>query len=82
MFKVSHQFMFRFSLFGQSDQKQKKSAVQAFLNFRGFNFRDFRFTAVYNFILFSSPLVLLSNLDLRVFRHIFFTCPHINSTVI
>ena len=35
--------------------------LQAFLDFPGFNFRDFRFTAVYNSILFSSPLVL-SNL--------------------
>ena len=41
--------------------------IQAFLDFRGFDFRDFRFTAVYNSILFSSPLVLLSNLDLRGF---------------
>ena len=41
--------------------------VQAFLDFRGFNFLDLRFTAVYNSILFSSPLVLLSNLNLRGF---------------
>ena len=27
MFKVSHQFFFRFSLFGQSEEKQKKLAV-------------------------------------------------------
>ena len=27
MFKVSHQFIFRFSLFGQSDKELKKSAV-------------------------------------------------------
>ena len=27
MFKASHQFMFRFSLFGESDKKTKKSAV-------------------------------------------------------
>jgi len=33
------------------------------LYFRGFNFRDFQFTAVYNYILFSSPLVLLFYLD-------------------
>ena len=54
--------------------------VQAFLDFHGFDFRDFRFTAVYNSILFSSLLVLLSNLDLRdfCFRG-FFWCPHINS---
>ena len=53
-------------------------AVQAFLDFRGFDFRDFRFTAVYNSILFSSPLVLLSNLDLRgfCFRGFLFVSPH------
>ena len=39
-----------------------KKAIQAFLNFRGLDFRNFRFTAVYISILFSSPLVLLSNL--------------------
>jgi hypothetical protein len=33
------------------------------LYFRGFNFRDFQFTAVNNYILFSSPLVLLFYLD-------------------
>ena len=54
--------------------------VQAFLDFRGFNFRDFQFKAVYNSILFSSPLVLLSNLDLCCFCFpCFFMCPHINS---
>ena len=53
--------------------------IQAFLDFHGFNFRDFQFNAVYNSILFSSPLVLLSNLDLRGFRFPpFFLCPHIN----
>ena len=42
--------------------------------FRGFDFRDFRFTAVYNSIIFSSPLLLLSNLDLRGFCfHVFFS---------
>jgi hypothetical protein len=41
--------------------------LQAFLDFRGFDFRDFRFTAVYNSILFSSPLVLLRNLTLLGF---------------
>ena len=30
--------------------------VQAFLNFRGLDFRDFQYNAVYNSILFSSPL--------------------------
>ena len=52
--------------------------VQAFLNFRGFDFRNFRFTAVYNSILFSSPLVLLSNLDLRgfCFPLFFYVSPH------
>ena len=52
--------------------------VQAFLDFRGFDFRDFQFNAVYNSILFSSPLVLLSNLDLRGFCFPVFLCvsPH------
>ena len=54
------------------------NTIQAFLNFRGFDFLDFRFNAVYNSILFSSPLVLLSNLNLR-FCFRFFLCPHINS---
>ena len=31
-----------------------KNCIQAFLDFRGFNFRGFQFTAVYNSILFSS----------------------------
>ena len=38
-----------------------------FLDFCGFNFRDFGFTTVYNSILFSSPLVLLGHHDLRGF---------------
>ena len=52
--------------------------VQAFLDFSGFNFRNFWFTAVYNYILFSSPLVLLSNLDLcgYCFRSFFLESPH------
>ena len=56
-------------------------AIQAFLDFLGFDFCDFRFTAVYNSILFSSPLVLLSKLDLRGFYAfaVLFLCPHINS---
>ena len=33
-----------------------KFMVQAFLDFRDFDFRNFRFSAVYNSILFSSPL--------------------------
>ena len=41
--------------------------IQAFLDFRGFDLHDFPFTAIYNSILFSSPLVLLSNLALRSF---------------
>ena len=49
--------------------------IQAFLDFRGLDFCDFWFSAVYNSILFSSPLVLLSNLDLRGFCfHVFFMC--------
>ena len=54
--------------------------VQAFLNFLSFDFGDFQFNKVYNSILFSSLLVLLSNLDLRGFRFPqFFMGPHINS---
>ena len=50
--------------------------VQAFLDFHGFDFCDFWFTAVYNSTLFSSPLVLLSNLNLRSFYfHWFFYVP-------
>ena len=47
--------------------------IQAFLDFR-----NFQFNAVYNSILFSSPLVLLSNLDLRGFFycHFIFVSPH------
>ena len=54
--------------------------IQAFLDFRGFDFRDFGFNVVYNSILFSSPSVLLSNLDFSgfCFRG-FILCPHINS---
>ena len=42
--------------------------VQAFLNFRSFNFRNFRFNAVYDSIHLSSPLVLLSNLGFCILR--------------
>jgi hypothetical protein len=57
-----------------------KLLIQAFLDFRGFDFLDFQFNTVYNSILFSSPLVLLSDLDLRGFHfRIFFSMfPHIN----
>ena len=48
--------------------------IQAFLDFCGFDFRGFRFTAVYNSILFFSPLVLLSNLDLWSFCFCIFLC--------
>ena len=44
-----------------------KICLQAFLDFRGLDFGNFWFTSVYNSILFSSPLVLLSNLNLRCF---------------
>jgi hypothetical protein len=55
---------------------QRQICVQAFLDFRAFDFRNFRFTTVYNSILFSYP----SYLDLRgfFFRN-FFVSPHINS---
>ena len=51
--------------------------IQAFLNFRGFDFRNFQFNVVYDSILFFYPLVLLSNLDLWGFRFRLFFCPHI-----
>ena len=41
--------------------------LQAFLAFGGFDYFDFGFNVVYNFILFSSLLVLISNLDVRIF---------------
>ena len=52
--------------------------IQAFLDFRGFDFCDFPFNAVYNSILFSSPLVLLSDLDLcgLWFCGFIFVSPH------
>ena len=51
---------------------------EAFLDFRGFDFRNFQFTGVYDSILFSSLLVLLSNLDLRgfCFRSSLCVSPH------
>jgi len=69
------------SILGTNELKIRKKALQAFLDFRGFNFRDFLFNLVYNFIVFFSPLVLLlSNLDLWGFRlPQFFICPLINS---
>ena len=48
--------------------------VQAFLDFRGFDFRNFRFNTVYNSILFSFPLVPLNNLDLCGFCFRVFLC--------
>ena len=54
--------------------------IQAFLDFLSFDFCDFRFNAVYNSILFCSPSILLSNLDLCDLRPpLFSMCPHINS---
>ena len=54
--------------------------IQVFLDFRAFDFCNFRFNGVYNSILFFSPLVLLSNFDLHSFPFcIFLMCPHINS---
>ena len=54
--------------------------LQVFLDFRSFDICNFQFTAVYNSIIFSSSLVLLSNFDLRGFYfRIFCMCPDINS---
>ena len=50
------------------------------MNFPVFDIRNFRFTAVYDSILFSSPLVQLSNHDFRGFASaVFLLYPHINS---
>ena len=52
-----------------------KIELQAFLNFYCFYFHNFLFNTVYDTILFSSLLVLLSNLDLRgLCIHRFFLC--------
>ena len=58
-----------------------KNTVQAFLDFRGFDVHDFQFNAVYNSILFSSPLVQLSHLDLRDFllTRFFFCVPKLTA---
>ena len=55
--------------------------TNSFLDFCCFHFCDFRFNPVYNSILFSSPLILLSNLYLGgfCFPSPFFMCPHINN---
>ena len=52
--------------------------IQSFLKFHGFNFQDFLFTMVYDSILFSFPLVLLSSLNLRgvCFWGFIFVSPH------
>ena len=43
--------------------RRLKLKIQAFLDFRSFHFRNFRFNAVYISILFSSPLVLCKDLS-------------------
>ena len=48
--------------------------LQTFLDFCGFNFCHFWFTMVYNSILFSSPLVLLNNLNSCGFCFRIFLC--------
>ena len=54
--------------------------VQASFDFCGFDFFGIQFTATYDPILFSSPLVLQSNLNLRSFGfRAACVCPHINS---
>ena len=60
-----------------TENKDYAHVLQAFLDFRSFEIHDFLFAAVYNSIIFSSPLVLLSDLDLQGFC--FFLYPHINS---
>ena len=55
-----------------------KFTIQAFLDFHGFDFRYFRFNAVYNSIISSSPFVVLCNLDLCgfCFCGFLFVSPH------
>ena len=48
--------------------------IQAFQDFRSFNFCNFGFNAVYNSILSYSPYVLLCNLDLHGFWFCVFLC--------
>ena len=57
-----------------------RNTIQAFLYNCGFDFCNFRFTVVYNSLLFSSSLVLLSNLHLRgfCFRGFSFVSPHLH----
>ena len=64
------ELFFTFHLFYENSNFQ----AQAFLDFRGFDFRNFLFNAVYNSILFFSPLVLLCNLDLCGFCFCIFLC--------
>ena len=54
------------------------STIQAFLHFRCFDFPNFWFNTVYKPILFSLPLVLLSNLDFCGFHFLrfFYGSPH------
>ena len=59
-------------LFGVFNSPKKRTKtilikVQGLHNFRSFNFSNFQINVVYNSNLFSSPLVVLSNLDLRGF---------------
>ena len=50
---------------GSPDWKMTKSkfCTEAFLDICGFDILDFQFNAVYNSILFSSPLVILKTGD-------------------
>ena len=56
-------------------------SISAILIIRDFDFRDSQFNAVYNSVIFSSPLVLhttFSNLDLPgfCFHSFFYVSPH------
>ena len=54
--------------------------LQILIDFHGLDFRDIPFKAVYNSILFSSPLVRKATLIYTVFAfYSLFVCPHINS---
>ena len=62
IYGIQHRtFTGKFPTLQLHSQKIRDKHVQAFLDFSGFNFSGFEPNAVYNSILFSSPLVLLSN---------------------
>ena len=64
----------------QARKSRLSNSIQIFVDLHCFDIRNFLFIAVYNSVLFSSPLVLQSNLDLFGFCFPVILCPlHINS---